>query len=46
MTEKDDLVLSDLDDLSGAEESNPIPAGTIGLADAYYAVLCQHAKVV
>jgi hypothetical protein len=40
MTKKGDLVLPDLDDLSRAEESNPVPAGTIGLADAYYDVLC------
>jgi hypothetical protein len=40
MTENDDLVLPDLDDLSSAEDGNPIPAGTIGLADAYYNVLC------
>src|SRR6266446_5598884 len=40
MTENDDLVLPEFDDLPGAEESNPIPPGAIGLADAYYAVLC------
>jgi hypothetical protein len=40
MMEKDDRVLPELDDLSGAEESNPIPTATIGLADAYYYLLC------
>jgi hypothetical protein len=40
MTENDDLVLPEFDDLPGAEESNPIPPDAIGLADAYYAVLC------
>jgi hypothetical protein len=41
MMEKDDRVLPELDDLSGAEDkSNPIPAATIGLADAYFDVLC------
>jgi hypothetical protein len=40
MPDEDDITLRDLDDLTWSEGSKPIPSGTIGLADAYYAVLC------